>query len=119
MDNRIFYSILERVGGHGTYQTLSLAIWSVIILVAGSSSFFNAFLFYQDEYVCEGSVSDCHAFVCSLPQQQRAAYLNSDFTSFVSKFGDYRCEGSEELNRVQSFIYIGGILGVISGAFLN
>lgn len=48
MDSRVFYSILEKVGASGRYQTLSFVVWSLIMFVAGSSSFFNVFLFHQD-----------------------------------------------------------------------
>ncbi len=38
----------------------------------------------------------------------------------VSQFGDYRCEGnSQKLDLLQSFIYIGGVAGVILGAILS
>ena len=118
MDNRVFYSILEKVGASGRYQTLSLVIWSLIIFVAGSTSFFNVFLFYQDEYQCSSELN-CHDYVCALPEDERYAFINPAFSSLASKFGDFRCSGSEELDKLQSFIYIGGILGVISGAYLS
>jgi hypothetical protein len=118
MDNRVFYSVLEKVGGNGRYQTWSLVIWCIIIMVAGSSSFFNAFLFYQEDYYCQDQL-DCHAYVCALPPEQRKAFVDPTFTSLASKFGDYRCGGEAELDRLQSFVYIGGIVGVIAGAFLS
>jgi hypothetical protein len=64
----------------------------MIMFVAGASSFFNAFLFYQDEYQCSNQ-TNCHTFVCALPPEQRSAYVNPEFTSLASKFGDYRCDG--------------------------
>jgi hypothetical protein len=94
MDSRAFYSVLEKVGANGRYQTLSLIIWSLIAFVAGSSSFFNVFLFYQDEYQCS-SQTNCREYVCALPEDQRSAFVNPNFSSLASKFGDFRCSGSE------------------------
>ena len=44
---RVFYSVLERVGTEGRYQVISQMIHCLYLLIAGASTFFNAFLFVR------------------------------------------------------------------------
>lgn len=119
MENkRAFYSVLERVGGRGEYQIFSLVLWSIIFMVSGSTGYFNPFLFYQSDYTCPDA-ANCKQFVCSLRPAQRETFVDPSFTSLASKFGDYRCDGDSELQKLQSFIYIGGVFGMIAGIILN
>jgi hypothetical protein len=90
--DRVFYSLLERVGGAGRYQTVSLVIMSSMMLIVGATSFFNVFLYYQEDYTCSDSSINCHQYVCSLPASERLSYVHEDFKSMASHFGDYRCE---------------------------
>jgi hypothetical protein len=89
------------------------------MMISGASLFFNAFLFYQNDYQCFSMETECNSYVCSLPVDKRASFLKEDLKSLASNFGDYRCENSYELDIVQSFIYIGGIIGVVVGSFLS
>lgn len=52
MDERIFYSLLERVGGNGKYQTVMLGVWSILMAIVGSTGFFLPYVFYQGNYQC-------------------------------------------------------------------
>lgn len=47
MDQRVFYSLLERVGGNGKYQTVALRVWSILMMIMSSTCFFLPFMFYQ------------------------------------------------------------------------
>jgi len=49
---RIFYSVLEKVGAEGRYQVINQFIHCLYLLIAGASTFFNAFLFYEEPYQC-------------------------------------------------------------------
>jgi MFS family permease len=117
-NNRAFYSVLERVGGRGEYQRFSLVFWSLMFMVSGSVSYFSPFLFYQQGYACPDA-ADCKEFVCNLAPAQREAFIDPSFTSLASKFGDYRCDGGSELQKLQSFIYFGGVFGMVAGIILN
>lgn len=117
---RVFYSLLERVGAEGNYQTLSLILWSAVMMTVGASSFINAFLFYEEGYNCPPEFgNECHEFICALPASQRSSYISPGFSSLANTFGDYRCEGQGTLENLQSLIYIGGLFGVFAGALLN
>ena len=115
----MFYGFLERVGGSGRYQTVALCVWSVMMYIIGSTGFFLPFVFYQSNYQCAEGVGNCKDYVCSLPANERASFIHDDFYSLPAKFGDYRCDNNVEIDRLQSFIYIGGIVGVLIGAFTN
>lgn len=99
---------------------MALIFWSIVFMTVGASTFFNAFLFYEGQFACPPEVTgNCKEYVCSLPAPMRTNYIDDDFESLASKFGDYRCENSQELDTIQSFVYVGGIVGVIAGAFIN
>jgi len=73
---RVFYSLLERVGADGQYQNISLIIWSLIYITVGASTFDTPFLFYSEKYLCPDSFNgNCHDYVCSLPAQDRSAFI--------------------------------------------
>lgn len=115
----MFYGFLERVGGSGRYQTIALIVWSAMMYIIGSTSFFIPFVFYQSNYQCPEGFANCKDYVCSLPADQRTPFINNDLYSLPVKFGDYRCDNNVEIDRLQSFIYLGGVAGVIIGAFVN
>ena len=119
MDERVFYGLLERVGGNGRYQAITLCVWSLLMIVIGSTKFFLPYLFYQTNYQCPAEHGDCKEYVCSLPLDERAPFVQDGLSSLASKFGDYRCSNSEELDRLQSFVYFGGVVGVLAGAVVN
>lgn len=90
---RVFYSVLERVGTEGRYQVISQMIHCLYLLIAGASTFFNAFLFHEMPYECPNlAESACNTYVCGLPQAQRQSFINPAFSSFSTKFGDHRCD---------------------------
>ena len=115
----MFYGLLERVGGNGKYQTISLCVWSCIMMVMGTTTFFIPFLFYQNDYQCPEGVTNCKEYVCSLPASERTQFVHDDLYSLATKFGDYRCDNNVEIDRLQSFIFLGGIVGVLIGTFIN
>ena len=82
------------------------------------TTFFIPFLFYQNDYQCPEGVTNCKDYVCSLLASERAQFVHDDLYSLATKFGDYRCE-SNQIDGLQSFAYIGGVVGVIIGIFLN
>lgn len=65
-NNRAFFDIIKKTGASGKYQDLSLVFWSLCFLTSGASSYFNAFLFYQEDYVCSQGMENCAEYVCSL-----------------------------------------------------
>lgn len=115
----IFYSLLNRVGASGVYQNISLVLWCITFFTVGATTFYNAFLFHSDDYICpQLTTEDCKEFVCSLPAAQRAQYVSGDFTSLATEFGDYRCDHTQ-LNSIEFLIYLGGFLGLLFGSYLN
>ena len=82
------------------------------------TTFFIPFLFYQNDYQCPEGVTNCKDYVCSLPASERAQFVHDDLYSLATKFADYRCE-SNQIDGLQSFAYIGGVVGVIIGTFSN
>ena len=116
--SKVFHGLLHRVGDSHFYQLILIILCTTIGLQAGSTSLVNAFLFYQDDYVCPPSINNCQEYVCSLPTHERTVFVNSDFSSLLSRFGDYRCVVGGEVDAVQVFIYSGGFVGVISSAVI-
>lgn len=51
-NNRAFFDLIAKTGAAGKYQDISLVFWSLCLLTCGASTYFNAFLFFQEEYVC-------------------------------------------------------------------
>lgn len=94
-------------------------MWSLLMMVIGSTKFFLPYLFYQNNYQCPVVISNCKDYVCSLPLYERDHFIQDGPFSLASKFGDYRCSNNVELDRLQSFIYFGGVVGVLAGAFIN
>jgi len=67
--NRVFYSLLERVGSNGQYQFFSHIIWCALSLITGSISFFIPFLYSQGTYQCPPEYDgNCRDYVCGLPE---------------------------------------------------
>lgn len=89
------------------------------MMVMGSTNFFLPYVFYQGNYQCPEGVTNCKDYVCSLAPDQRGQFVHDDLYSLASKFGDYRCDNNVDLDLLQSFIYLGGVIGVIIGAFIN
>jgi hypothetical protein len=74
-DPRVYYNLLTRVGSEGAYQRHTICIFVLIGLIASSTFFINTYLFYQQQYVCNGHQSShCDTYVCSLPYSQRKQY---------------------------------------------
>lgn len=57
--NRVFYDILLKIGGTGNYQTISLFFWSLVFMTSGSTGYLNSFLYYQSDYECSPSITNC------------------------------------------------------------
>jgi hypothetical protein len=51
-NNKAFFDLMDKTGTAGKYQDISLVFWSLCFLTSGASSYFNAFLFFQEGYVC-------------------------------------------------------------------
>jgi hypothetical protein len=59
--DRIYYSMLEKVGTLGRYQFL-LGVFIVLIGMEGSGSaclLVNPYLFYQQGFQCSSDIKDC------------------------------------------------------------
>lgn len=119
MSDRIFYELLKRVGAQHHHQTISLIFISSMMMVTGSSLFFNAYLFYEEKYSCPEFEVDCQKYVCSLPPHERTKFEHSTITNLATIFGDYRCDSPAYLDNIQSLINIGGILGLTFGTILS
>lgn len=64
---RIYYSMLEKVGTLGRYQFL-LGVFIVLVGMEGSACLLiNPYIFYQQSFNCPSEIADCKAYVCSLP----------------------------------------------------
>jgi hypothetical protein len=94
-------------------------LWSVFYFTSGSTTYLNPFLFLQEEYSCPSSVENCSQYVCSLPQARRQEFIDDSFSSLADKFGDYRCDSKVEIEGMQTFIYMGGFVGVMLGTYAN
>ena len=68
--NRIFMSLMERVGLEGSYQTTLIVLLSMISYLTGGLALMAPYLFYQDPYTCPGlalSGQSCTNYICSQP----------------------------------------------------
>lgn len=93
-DDRVFFSLLEKAGIMGKYQIITIIIMCMIGFLTGGLILITPYLFYQDPYECPNSVTGtCSDYVCSLPLDQRGAYISQTpiFSSLADKFGDFRC----------------------------
>jgi hypothetical protein len=52
MDDRIFFTILEKAGTSGDYQTVTTILWCLIGYLCGGLSLIIPFIFYQLPYHC-------------------------------------------------------------------
>ena len=108
---------MEKVGTIGRYQFTTFAIWCVLVYMAGGLTLMIPFLFYQDKYICEESLSDkaCIDYVCGSPESSRADFLPESITinSLANEFGNYRCEPEKSfLTTIITIMYAGALLGV-------
>jgi hypothetical protein len=72
--DRIYYSMLEKVGTLGRYQLL-LSIFIVLIGMEGSACLLiNPYIFYEQSYQCSSDIANCKEHVCSLPPELRGAF---------------------------------------------
>ena len=71
MSTNITGRFLEKVGSEGRYQYLILGLLCTLSFTYGSSSFFNAYLFYLNSFNCPNNVQNCQEYVCSLSPSQR------------------------------------------------
>jgi hypothetical protein len=51
-NNKAFFDLMEKTGAAGKYQNISLVFLSLCFFTLGASTYFNAFLFFQEDYVC-------------------------------------------------------------------
>ena len=92
--DRFFFSLLERAGIEGKYQTTLVVIMSFIGYLCGGLMLITSYLFYQDGYVCPAEFrgSKCFDYVCSLPAEERLPFVpEPTINTLGNKFGDYRC----------------------------
>ena len=52
VDDRVFFSLQEKVGSMGKYQKLTVALWCLVGYLTGGLMLITPYLFYQDPYVC-------------------------------------------------------------------
>ena len=52
IDQRIFFSLLERAGGMGKYQYVVIIVISIINYLGGGLILIPPYLFFQDPYSC-------------------------------------------------------------------
>jgi hypothetical protein len=52
VDDRVFFSILEKAGSMGNYQKISTIFWCITGYLCGGLMLITPFLFYQDPYNC-------------------------------------------------------------------
>jgi MFS family permease len=119
--DRIYYSMLEKVGTLGRYQFM-LGIFIVLVGMEGSACLLiNPYIFYQQSFACPSEIADCKDYVCSLPPELRAPYTPAwdGRTSLANEFGDLRCEGSEFVTLANSIIILGSVLGVFVTIFFT
>jgi hypothetical protein len=113
-DERIYYKVLMRVGLQGGYQTNFIRIISMISVLCASTFFVVPYLFYQDPYQCEDYDGDCTHLVCSLPSNQRSAYLSDPYIKSLANFyGDMHCEEAGKITELQEMFLIGTSVGLI------
>lgn len=70
MSARVFYTLIEKAGDDGPYQTTSLVFWCMMYLNIGATSFYNPYLFSTGNFDCTElglDAKECTSFVCSLP----------------------------------------------------
>ena len=102
-----------------------VGIMSMANYVCGGLYFITPFLFFTDNYHCPADTplgdSSCRDYVCSLPPEQRLAYVPSpSMHTLGNEFGDYRCDSEELfLNLVQTMMYMGRIAGALSLTLLG
>ena len=44
---------------------------------------------------------------------QRSQYLSGNFSSLIDRFGDFRCDIFSKADKIQSIIYVGGVVFII------
>jgi len=77
IDERVFSSFLERVGGMGCYQRMLVIILSLVQFLCGGIFLLAPYIFYQEPYHCSQGTEGltCHEYVCSLPPTERIAFI--------------------------------------------
>jgi hypothetical protein len=53
----VFFALMERAGASGRYQMATFVLWCMLVYTAGGLTLMPSFLFFQDPYHCEGSIS--------------------------------------------------------------
>jgi len=55
---------MEKVGAIGKYQYVTFILWCMMVYMAGGLTLMPSFLFFQDPYICDSSIVNCHDTVC-------------------------------------------------------
>ena len=66
MDDRVFFSLIEKVGSMGRYQKIQTVLWCVMGYICGGLILMIPFLLFQDPYSCPDGIKDCKEYVCGL-----------------------------------------------------
>lgn len=66
-NDRIYFSMLEKVGTIGRYQYLLMTFIFIVGMQASSCFLVNPYLFYEQPFLCPQGTKDCKEYVCGLP----------------------------------------------------
>lgn len=84
-----YFHLIERVGDSGKYQFFMVLIFLICWFVTGIILLSTAFLFRNRSFDCKAyglllSDSDCSDYVCELPENRWADFVNPDDKDFTS-----------------------------------
>jgi MFS family permease len=110
---------MDKVGGLGKYQMITLGFWCLCCLFCGGFEFITSYLFFEDPYECPASLDlggkSCFNYVCALPSEQRHPFVPlPSMSTLANNLGDYRCEEEAAILSLHiSFMYANGIVAFI------
>lgn len=121
VSDRVYFSMLEKVGTLGRYQVLLMTFIFIVGMQASACFLVNPYLFYEQEFVCPADIKDCREHVCALPDDLRAAFTPAPDArlSLANQFGDFRCEGAAFVTLLNTAIILGSVLGIFSAIFFT